>query len=86
MTRPHVLACTRLADLPDPGVPSFRGRCGRCGMQVWIALSSPSSGKLIWCVQCAFDEMDVQTEPIEIIPPTDEQMADLERWRRRRRS
>lgn len=84
MSGPYVLACTRLADMPDPGVPSLRGRCGRCGMKVWIALSSPSAGKLIWCVQCTFDEMAVQPE-IEIAPPTDKQMTDLERaWRRRR--
>jgi hypothetical protein len=80
----RVLACTRVADLPEPSVRSIRGRCARCEMQVWIALSSPSAGNKIWCMQCALDEMEVQPE-VYIDPPTPEQMRDLKRELARRK-
>jgi len=86
MTGPHVLACMRVADMPDSGVASMRGRCGRCGMQVWIALSSPRAGKTIWCMQCTLDEAKVQTDPIEVVPPNRKQLNDLARWRRKKGS
>lgn len=85
MTDPRILACMRVADLPEPTLASLRGRCKVCGAQVWIARSSPPAD-LIYCVLCALDRMAETGESVEVQPPTRRQKADLERWRRRQRS
>jgi hypothetical protein len=77
-----VLACVRVADMPEPRVPSRRGRCKRCGMKVWIAHSSPASAE-VWCTHCVEDEIAVRDD-VEIAKPTVEQIAEVGRyWRRR---
>ena len=84
---PRILACQRVADLPDPQLLSHRARCKRCDAQVWVARSSPAAD-LIFCMQCALDEMKLQAETgeeIEVKPPTAKQRNDLARWRRRRK-
>ena len=84
---PHVLACMRLSDMPDPPAASLKGRCKICGFQVWIALSSPRKDKLIYCTHCTFDEMKLQQESgeeCEVLPPTAKQLKDVASWRRRK--
>lgn len=84
---PHILACMRTADMPDPPAVSRVDRCRVCDFRVWVALSSPRKGKLIYCTHCAFDEIKLQKESgekVEVQRPTAKQINDLARWRRRR--
>ena len=85
----HILACARVADMPDPSTGSRLKHCKVCGFKVWVAFSSPYKGELIWCTHCALDEMKLQVElgeEIEVLPPTAKQLKDLARWKRRESS
>lgn len=54
----NVLACWRVADLPDPKVGSVRGHhCSRCGAEVWVMPANLSLGLRIHCRPCAFRRM-----------------------------
>jgi hypothetical protein len=51
-----VLVCARIADMPEPPVPSLPRICELCGYRVWMSLRSPTIDR-IWCRQCATDKV-----------------------------
>jgi formylmethanofuran dehydrogenase subunit E len=70
----YAIACRRVRDRP-PYVESRIATCSKCGEEVYIALSTPVvAGDVILCLQC-IDWKEVE----EIMPPTPEQLADLEK-------
>ena len=46
------VVCHRVADMPDPKVPSVRQKCAHCHAQIWVANWSPVGPPTV-CLTCA---------------------------------
>lgn len=76
-----VLICHRVAEFPDgPPAESYVDTCEKCKRAIWHAYTSPPTD-VTWCADCAFAEIKANKGVSQFEPPTEEQMAEVRRWR-----
>lgn len=83
MSDESVLICRRVSEFPGgPPAESYIDTCRTCGAAVWHAHSSPNANRII-CLRCVKPELErvrASGEPVEIMPPTAEQLRDAQTY------
>jgi hypothetical protein len=55
-------------------------KCSICASVVWRSNSSPDVGVTVACANCMIEMMKESTDNVEIVPPTERQVRDLENY------